>query len=116
MDGNGVYRAVSETVRAASPSKFHWAWNLESRSLRLNPTKGVQKGMRNGCGNPRLFTKLTQGLLYATVLVIVGPIHGQIPSDPQKPSGTATIRTSSSLVFLDVTVVDRKGHTVSTGL
>jgi VWFA-related protein len=78
--------------------------------------KRVQESMHNGCTSPTLSMKLFRGLLYSAILMAVSPVHSQTTSEPQRSSDVATIRTSSSLVFLDVTVLDQKGHTVSTGL
>ncbi len=72
--------------------------------------------MFHGYLNPRLFTNLFQGLVCATFLLTVVSVHSQTPAEPRKSSDVSTIRTSSSLVFLDVTVLDQKGHPISTGL
>jgi VWFA-related protein len=52
----------------------------------------------------------------ATIFLAAVPARSQTPPEPQKSPDVATIRTSSSLVFLDVTVLDQKGHPISTGL
>jgi VWFA-related protein len=78
--------------------------------------KRDQKSTHHAYLNPRLLTKLLQLLVSATVFWSVVPVHSQTPAAPQNPPDVATIRTSSSLVFLDVTVLDQKGHPISTGL
>jgi VWFA-related protein len=72
--------------------------------------------MHNGCLSPRLFTKLFPGVVCATIFLATVPARSQMPVEPRKSPDAATIRTSSSLVFLDVTVLDQKGHPISTGL
>ena len=60
--------------------------------------------------------KLCRTVLYAVALcaiVLAGSARAQ---GPQKPPGTPTIKVTSVLVFLDVTVLDKKGHPVVSGL
>jgi VWFA-related protein len=72
--------------------------------------------MDHGYVLARFFTKLFPGLVYATVFLAAVPVHSQTPAEPRKTPDVATIRTSSSLVFLDVTVLDHEGHPILTGL
>src|SRR5271170_5924083 len=55
-------------------------------------------------------------LLGAAVLVLEIFSQGSIAQIQQGPSDTPTIRVNSRLVFLDVTVLDKKGHPVVSGL
>ena len=76
-----------------------------------------QKSIHNkGYLSPRIVTKPLQGFVCATFFLAVVSVHSQTPAEPRQSSDVATIRTSSSLVFLDVTVLDQKGHPISTGL
>lgn len=65
---------------------------------------------------------MKQALLYAAVLLFASlSVSAQTPapSQQQQPSASAavpTIRVTSRLVFLDVTVLDKKGHPVVSGL
>ena len=72
--------------------------------------------MHHRYSNPRLLTNLFPSLVCVAFLLAVLSANSQTPTDSQKSSGVATIRASSSLVFLDVTVLDQKGHPISTGL
>jgi VWFA-related protein len=56
---------------------------------------------------------LSTAFLLAALLVQQSPARSQ---QQLAPSDAATIRTTSSLVFLDVTVVDKKGRPVTTAL
>ncbi len=56
---------------------------------------------------------LSSAFLLAALLVRQSPAQSQ---QQLAPSNAPTIRTTSSLVFLDVTVVDKKGHPVTTAL
>jgi len=71
--------------------------------------------MHNRRLSPGLFTRLFQRLVCMNIFLAVVPVYGQTPPAPQKSSDAATIRTLSSLVFLDVMVLDQKAHPV-TGL
>ena len=55
--------------------------------------------------------------LFCATVFLVG-VFSQIPAaqGQQGPSDMLTIQVSSRLVFLDVTVLDKKGHLVVTGL
>lgn len=56
-------------------------------------------------------------LLFSVVLLsAVFPAHTLIAQGQQNPSNTPTFQLNSNLVFLDVTVLDKKGHPVVTGL
>ncbi len=64
---------------------------------------------------------MKQALLYAAVLLLLAgfPATAQTPQPPQPSPPSAaipTIRVTSRLVFLDVTVLDKKGRPVVTGL
>jgi VWFA-related protein len=55
-------------------------------------------------------------LLRTGLLLIILPVRSLIAQGQQSPSGAPTIRVTSSLVFLDVTVLDKKGRPVVKGL
>jgi VWFA-related protein len=58
-----------------------------------------------------------QSLLCSSILLFVFINQaGRTDAQQSDPNASATIRVTSRLVFLDVTVVDRKGHPVLTGL
>ena len=59
--------------------------------------------------------KLRPTLLYIAVLLGVIVAY-QITAQAQQRTQAPTIKVTSSLVFLDVTVLDKKGHPVVTGL
>lgn len=58
------------------------------------------------------------GLLACLLLAsVASPAQQPAPQPPQLPdSDTPTLRVTSTLVFLDVTVLDKKGHPVTSGL
>ena len=64
---------------------------------------------------------MNRALLYAAVLLTVLRVPSAIaqtqhsPPSPQQPA-VSTLEVTSRLVFLDVTVLDKKGHPVVTGL
>lgn len=60
-------------------------------------------------------TKVCVGVVCAAVLASFIPFH-RARAQAQQPSGTPTIKVTSALVFLDVTVLDKKGHPVVSGL
>jgi hypothetical protein len=59
-----------------------------------------------------------RALLFGAGLGLLGVIAGPwaLAEGQQAPSAGPTFRINSNLVFLDVTVVDKKGHPVVTGL
>jgi len=57
-----------------------------------------------------------QALLCATLLFTAIPVQKLMAQSQQGPSDTPTLRVTSSLVFLDVTVLDKRGRPVVTGL
>ena len=59
--------------------------------------------------------KVSLWVVCALVLLGVISIH-RVRAQEQQPSGTPTIKVTSALVFLDVTVLDKKGHPVVSGL
>lgn len=60
---------------------------------------------------------MKQALPGVGVLLAAFSLAAQAPAPQQpSPSGTPTIHVTSRLVFLDVTVLDKKGHPVVTGL
>lgn len=62
---------------------------------------------------------MKQALLCAAVLLAIPSVpssHAQTQSSPGKQPPISTLRVTSSLVFLDVTVLDRKGRPIVTGL
>src|SRR3984957_17714527 len=65
---------------------------------------------------PKHFTQLFRALAQTAVFLAAASACGQTPPGPSKPSDVPTIRTTSSLVVLDVTVLDQKGRPVVTGL
>ena len=50
------------------------------------------------------------------ILLSLFSIKGSMARAQQAPSDAVTIRVTSQLVFLDVTVLDKKGHPVVKGL
>src|ERR1700729_964535 len=72
--------------------------------------------MHRGSASPKHFTQLCRALVQTAVFLAAASAYGQTPPGPSKPSDVPTIRTTSSLVFLDVTVLDQKGRPVVTGL
>jgi len=60
--------------------------------------------------------RLLQALLCAATLVPINPIQESMAQEQQVSSNVPTIQVTSRLVFLDVTVLDKKGHPVVTGL
>jgi len=60
--------------------------------------------------------KLCRTVLYAVSLCAIVSAGSARAQGPQKPPGTPTIKVTSVLVFLDVTVLDKKGHPVVSGL
>jgi len=54
------------------------------------------------------------GLLFCTLL-LPPAAAAQQPTTQQPPPGTPTLKINSALVFLDATVVDKKGNPVTTG-
>lgn len=60
--------------------------------------------------------RLPRPLLFAVILLMANSGQDLIAQDQQPPSGTPTFRLNSSLVFLDVTVLDKQGRPVVTGL
>jgi VWFA-related protein len=59
--------------------------------------------------------KVSLWVVCALVLLGVISIH-RVRAQEQQPSGTPTIKVTSALVFLDVTVLDKKGHPIVSGL
>ena len=59
--------------------------------------------------------KVSVQVVCALVLLGVISIH-RVRAQEQQPAGTPTIKVTSALVFLDVTVLDKKGHLVVSGL
>jgi VWFA-related protein len=64
----------------------------------------------------RLLMKLFRVPLCAAILLTIIPIHKLKAQGQQSPSGVPRIKVTSALVFLDVTVVDKKGRPVVSGL
>src|ERR1700685_2491063 len=61
--------------------------------------------------------KLSLTLLWTVLLLNCIPAHNLIAQgQPAPPIDVPTLRVTSTLVFLDVTVLDKKGHPVVTGL
>jgi VWFA-related protein len=60
--------------------------------------------------------KLFRVPLCATILLALLPVHRLAAQAQPGSSGVPTFRTKSSLVFLDVTVLDNKGRPVVSGL
>jgi VWFA-related protein len=61
-------------------------------------------------------TKLRRVLLYTIVMCMVISVGEARSQGQQGASATPTIKVTSALVFLDVTVLDKKGHPVVSGL
>ena len=59
--------------------------------------------------------KVSVRVVCALVLLGVISIH-RVRAQEQQPAGTPTFKVTSALVFLDVTVLDKKGHPVVSGL
>jgi len=59
--------------------------------------------------------KVSLWVVCALVLLGAISVHRVRAQEPQ-PSGTPTVRVISALVFLDVTVLDKEGHPVVSGL
>ncbi len=57
-----------------------------------------------------------RALLSVALLLVVFDAPATRAQTPQKPSQTLTLQVTSRLVFLDVTVLDKKGHPVVSGL
>jgi VWFA-related protein len=60
--------------------------------------------------------RLPRVLLSIAALLTVFPVQSLMAQGQQTPSTVPTFRVSSNLVFLDVTVLDKKGRPVVTGL
>jgi hypothetical protein len=61
--------------------------------------------------------KLSLTLLWTVLLLTCIPAQDLIAQGQQAPpTDVPTLRVTSTLVFLDVTVLDKKGHPVVTGL
>lgn len=60
--------------------------------------------------------KSSRALLCAAVLLVFSPVQRLFAQGQQSPSDVPTFRVTSSLVFLDVTVLDKHGHPVVSGL
>jgi VWFA-related protein len=60
--------------------------------------------------------KMLRLLPWLFVLAGMLSVQRATAQNPQTPSNTPTFRINSTLVFLDVTVLDKKGHPVVTGL
>jgi VWFA-related protein len=60
--------------------------------------------------------KLFRMPLCAAILLAATPVHESSALGQQGPSEVPKIRVTSALVFLDVTVLDKKGHPVVSGL
>jgi VWFA-related protein len=54
--------------------------------------------------------------LCTTILLTVIPVQTLMVQGQQGPSSAPTLQVTSTLVFLDVTVLDKQGHPVTTGL
>jgi VWFA-related protein len=59
--------------------------------------------------------KVSVRVVCALILLGVISVH-RVRAQEQQPSGTPTIKVTSALVFLDVTVLDKNGHPVVSGL
>ena len=59
--------------------------------------------------------KVSVRVVCALVLLAVISIH-RVRAQEQQPAGTPTLKVTSALVFLDVTVLDNDGHPVVSGL
>ncbi len=57
-----------------------------------------------------------RGLLCAAMLLAVFLVHKALGQAQQQPANVPTFQVTSTLVFLDVTVLDKQGHPVVTGL
>ena len=57
-----------------------------------------------------------RALLFATVVLFALSSFGDAQNTPAQDQDTPTLRVTSSLVFLDVTVLDKKGNPVTRGL
>ena len=64
----------------------------------------------------RLVTKFRRVLLCVTILVAAISLQKSIAQEQQPSSDPPTFRATSNLVFLDVTVLDKKGRPVVKGL
>lgn len=60
--------------------------------------------------------KSSQALAGAAILLIVIPVRGLMAQEQPSPSAAPTFRLNSTLVFLDVTVLDKQGRPVVSGL
>ncbi len=58
----------------------------------------------------------TRALVCGTLLLSLFLLQKAMGQSPQAPASTPTFRVTSNLVFLDATVVDKKGHPVTKGL
>jgi VWFA-related protein len=68
-------------------------------------------------GNKSELTAKVMGmLLCVAALMAVIPVQTLIAQDQQNSPNQPTLQITSTLVFLDVTVLDKKGHPVVTGL
>jgi VWFA-related protein len=65
---------------------------------------------------PELNARSIRVLLCVSALTAVIPVQTLIAQTPQNSPSQPTLRITSTLVFLDVTVLDKKGHPVVTGL
>jgi VWFA-related protein len=63
-----------------------------------------------------LYARSIRVLLCVTALTAVIPVQTLIAQAQQNSPSPPTLRITSTLVFLDVTVLDKKGHPVVTGL
>jgi len=57
-----------------------------------------------------------RALICATILLTAIPVQRLMAQSQQGPSGVPTFQVTSSLVFLDVTVLDKQGHPITAGL
>ncbi len=60
--------------------------------------------------------RLSLVFVSAAILFAVTPLHEAKAQGQQSTPTTPTIKVTSALVFLDVTVLDKKGHPVVSGL
>lgn len=66
--------------------------------------------------NARTIMMFHRALLYSSVLLTFSPVQRLMAQGQRGPSGVPTLQVTSTLVFLDVTVLDKQRHPVTTGL
>jgi len=72
--------------------------------------------MNKECIKTEMNSRTIGLLLYVVVLTTVIPVQALIAQSQTNASSPPTLQITSSLVFLDVTVLDKKGNPVVTGL